>query len=69
MARLTEVGLPVPDGWRTVQDHPKRGLVIEARPGAAVEPGPMLEWMFAALAALTPLPLTGLWRASIHRRR
>jgi len=29
----------------------------------------MLEWMFASLAALTPLPLTGLWRATIHRRR
>ena len=69
IGRLNDAGLPVPEGWRMLQDHPKRGLVIEARPGAPVDAGVMLEWMFAALAALTPMPLTGLWRATFHRRR
>lgn len=69
VSRLAEAGLPVPDGWRMVQDHPKRGLVLEARPGTAVDAGAVLEWMFAALAALTPMPLTGVWRATFHRRR
>ena len=69
VARLVDAGLPVPEGWRMVQDHPKRGLVIEARPGTEVDAGSMLEWMFGALGALTPLRLTGLWRATFHRRR
>ena len=69
VGRLNDAGLPVPEGWRMVQDHPKRGLVIEARPGTPVDAGPLLEWMLAALGALTPMPLTGLWRATFHRRR
>lgn len=67
--RLDEVGLSPPEGWRQVQDHPKRGLVLEARPGATPDAGATLEWMLAALGALTPLPLTGLWRATFFPRR
>jgi len=69
MPRLTEVGHVVPEGWRMVQDHPKRGLVLEARPGVEVDADATLDWMFDALAALTPMPLTGLWRATFHERR
>jgi hypothetical protein len=68
VARLVEAGHPVPEGWRMVQDHPKRGLVLEARPGVDVDADATLDWMFDALAALTPLPLTGLWRATFHAR-
>lgn len=67
--RLIEAGRAVPDGWRMVADHPKRGLVLEARPGADVDADATLDWMFEALAALTPMPLTGLWRATFHPRR
>ncbi|HEX4245601.1 MAG TPA: hypothetical protein VHY77_08545, partial [Acidimicrobiales bacterium] len=27
VARLRDLGLPLPVGWRVVQDHPRRGLV------------------------------------------
>ena len=67
--RLIEAGRAVPDGWRMVADRPKRGLVLEARPGADVDADATLDWMFEALAALTPMPLTGLWRATFHPRR
>ena len=33
VARLAERGVPVPDGWRWVQDHPRRGLVADPQPG------------------------------------
>ncbi len=69
VARLTEAGHPVPEGWRVVQDHSKRGVVLEARPGADVDADATLDWIFAALATLTPVPLTGLWRATFHQRR
>ena len=59
----------LPDGWRQVQDHPKRGIVLEARPGTTPDPDATLEWMLAALQALTPMPLTGLWRATFYPRR
>ncbi len=68
-AKLEEAGLPLPDGWRQVQDHPKRGIVLEARPGTTPDPDATLEWMLAALQALTPMPLTGLWRATFYPRR
>ena len=44
---------------------PKAGC----QPLSEVDAAAMLEWMFGALGALTPLRLTGLWRASFHRRR
>lgn len=69
MPRLVEHDLGPPEGWRMVSDHPKRGLVLEARTGADIDADATLDWMFAALAALTPMPLTGLWRATVHRRR
>lgn len=68
MPRLSDAGHVVPPGWRVVADHPKRGLVLEARPGAEIDADTVLDWMFDALAALTPMPLTGLWRATFHRR-
>ncbi|MGA2521573.1 MAG: hypothetical protein ABSG81_12245, partial [Acidimicrobiales bacterium] len=34
-ARITDAGVPVPDGWRLVQDHPRRGLVVSPPPGEA----------------------------------
>ncbi|HEX5367447.1 MAG TPA: hypothetical protein VFW63_12390 [Acidimicrobiales bacterium] len=82
IGRLAARHVTVPAGWRVVQDHPKRGLVLAVppRPG---EPGPagggpgttlhddldtVLRWLLRATAALCPVPRTGEWRAEVHER-
>lgn len=62
--RLHELGLPLPDGWRVTQDHPRRGLVAQAPPGAAEADA--LAWLVQAAAAVCAVPSTGRWRAEIH---
>ncbi len=48
-----------------MQDHPRRGLVLavpDDAPHAAI-----VEWLVEAGTALCPIPLSGWWRAAIHR--
>lgn len=61
---LAEVGMPVPDTWRIIQDHAKRGLVV-AMPTTTDhdELDAVLAWLVRATGALCPLPRTGEWRA------
>jgi len=81
--QLRDAGVPVPDGWRVVVDHARRGLVLAVpdRPGvagsaaadtrtgdAAAPVSQILPWLLAAGAALGPTQMTGRWRAEIHRR-
>jgi len=63
--KLAEDGITVPDTWRVLADHPKRGLVIAVDPGGAHQA--VLEWLLRAGAALTRIPLTGSWQAAINR--
>lgn len=64
--RLVEKGCPVPERWRVVNDHSKRGLV--AWVPVDVPNDEVLSWTLAAALALTRIPLTGRWRAAVHRR-
>lgn len=64
--RLAEKGIPVPERWRVVTDHSKRGLV--AWVPIDVDHREVLAWTLAATRALTRIPLTGRWRAAVHRR-
>lgn len=64
-ARLADAGLAVPAGWRVVQDHPRRGLVVAIPPGAPH--GAVLDWLLRATAELSAVPVTGRWRATVHR--
>jgi hypothetical protein len=66
LARLGEHDLGLRPGWLKVADHPRRGLVVTA-PGDA-DPGDVLWWLLAASHALSTVPLSGAWRASIYRR-
>lgn len=62
--RLEELGVPVPDHWRVVQDHPKRGLVMAMpTPQDAAELDGVLAWLVRATGALCSWPRTGEWRA------
>ncbi|HEU5084667.1 MAG TPA: hypothetical protein VFU14_15095 [Acidimicrobiales bacterium] len=63
--RLAEKGIDVPDRWRVVADHSKRGLV--AWVPVDVDHREVLTWLLAAARGLTRIPLTGRWRAAVHR--
>ncbi len=74
--QLRDLGVAVPDGWRVVVDHARRGLVLSV-PDAVTPGGPpdaaaavdvVLPWLLAAGAALGPDQMTGRWRAEVHRR-
>jgi hypothetical protein len=65
--RLAEVGLPLPEGWKVTQDHPRRGLV------AKVPAGPpdtaMVDWLARAATVVCAVPVTGRWAADVHAGR
>jgi hypothetical protein len=61
---LTERGAPVPAGWRVLQDHPKRGLVVAVVGGQdRADLDRALVWLVVATGTLCPWPRTGEWRA------
>jgi hypothetical protein len=62
---LAADGITVPDTWRVLADHPKRGLVIAVHPESSHRE--VLDWLLQAGAALTRIPLTGSWQAAINR--
>ncbi len=63
-ARLDAAGRPVPQGWVVLQDHAKRGLVVAVPP--AVPHVDVLEWLLAATALLSTVPLDRDWRAAVY---
>jgi len=64
--RLAGKGCPVPERWRVVNDHSKRGFVAWVPIDVPHEE--VLAWTLGASRALTRIPLTGRWRAAVHRR-
>ncbi len=62
--RLGDLGIPAPEGWRVVQDHPRRGLVFALPFGFGHEPS--LRWIISACERLTAVPLTGTWEMEAH---
>ncbi len=64
---LRDLGLPLPEGWRITQDHPRRGLVAQVP--ADAERAAVLGWLLHAAAAVCSVQTTGRWRASIHAGR
>ena len=65
LERLTEHQLGLARGWQRVADHPRRGLVAMTAPDA--DPADVCWWLLAASHALSTVPLTGDWLASIYR--
>lgn len=65
---LAEKGLPLPEGWRRLQDHPRRGLVVAVP--HSTDPDVLdttLDWLLRATGLLTPIRRTGEWRALCYR--
>lgn len=68
VAQLDEAGIPLPGGWRKLQDHPKRGLVcVVPATTSAAELDDVLAWLLGAAGSLCPVPRTGEWRALCYR--
>lgn len=65
-ADLAEAGVPVPDGWRVLQDHSWRGLVVVVPDDADLDD--MVGWLLAATRQLATYPLTGKWKAVFYSR-
>lgn len=66
MGRLAEKDIVLPERWRVVADHSKRGLVAWVPIDIPLDG--VLAWTLAASRALTRVPLAGGWRAAVHRR-
>ena len=62
--RLRDLGLPLPEGWRVTQDHPRRGLVAEVP--ADADNRAVVGWLLQAAAAVCQVPTTGRWEAAVH---
>lgn len=62
--RLAEAGAGVPEGWKVVQDHIRRGLVVQVPDPVDAEE--VVDWMMAAVPVLCPVRLTGEWLAELH---
>lgn len=65
VGRLAEKEITVPERWQVVADHSKRGLV--AYVPIDIPHLDVLRWTLTASRALTRIPLTGKWRAAVHR--
>lgn len=63
--RLEAHDLGLADGWLKLSDHARRGVVVSV-PGTAPA-ADVLWWLLTASHALSTVPLTGHWLATIHR--
>jgi hypothetical protein len=63
-AQLRSCNVTVPNGWRRVQDHPRRGLVLLAPAGT--EHSEELSWLLEAGTLLSRVPTTGAWTCEVH---
>jgi hypothetical protein len=62
--KLRDLGLPLPEGWRITQDHPRRGLVAQVP--AAADDHAVIDWLLRAAQAVCAVPSTGRWIASVY---
>ncbi len=63
-AMLGDADVPIPTDWHIVQDAPRRGFV--ALLPEEVDHRAVLEWLLEATKTVSPIELTGRWRAMIH---
>lgn len=61
---LAARGHPLPDGWRKVSDHPRRGFVVSAP--TTGQAGLLVSWLVGAAELLTEVELGGGWVARVY---
>jgi hypothetical protein len=57
--------IDVPAGWRVVQDHPRRGLVVRVPPETSDTM--VLRWLVDVGTRLCPVPMRDEWVAELHQ--
>lgn len=62
---LADKGVPVPEEWYVVTDHPRRGLVVRTYDAP---PEDTLRWLVRAASVVCPLEIIGPWHAVVHTR-
>lgn len=62
--KLRDLGLPLPEGWRVTQDHPRRGLVASVP--AEADHRQVIDWLLRAATAVCQVEATGRWEAAVH---
>lgn len=62
--KLRDVGMPLPEGWRITQDHPRRGLVAMVPSDA--DDATAIDWLLQAASFACAVPTTGRWTAYVH---
>ena len=64
---LEKWNLVLPEGWRRVQDSPRRGLLLAVPADTAHDE--VLSWLLRAIVAATRKETTGRWTATIYEGR
>lgn len=64
--RLRDAGIAVPDTWKVLSDHPRRGLVLSLPD--RTDPALTLDWLIRAAVELTEMVLPDVWRAAVYDR-
>lgn len=62
--KLREAGLSLPSGWRKLQDHAKRGIVLAVDP--AVSPEEVVSWLVRACWSLCAIEVDDHWSAEVN---
>ena len=63
---LRDAGQGVPEGWKTLQDHARRGVVLQVPDDT--DPAVVLDWIMRVSEIVLPSDPTGRFRATLHRR-
>lgn len=63
--RLAAEEIRVPEAWKVVQDHVRRGVVLTLDDPLDVTRA--VTWSLRAAETLCPIPTTGRWLAEVHR--
>ena len=72
--QLRDGGLALPERWKVVTDHARRGLVLSVPPSGetdddrAADLREIVDWLVQAAAILAPDQVSGRWQAEVHTR-
>lgn len=72
--QLREGGLALPERWKVVTDHARRGLVLSVPPSGPSDDErtddlrEIVDWLVHAAAILAPEQVSGRWQAAVHTR-
>jgi hypothetical protein len=72
--QLRDGGLALPEHWKVVTDHARRGLVLSVQhqgdsdAARSSDLAEIVDWLVEAAAILAPDQVTGRWQAEVHTR-